>query len=194
MLINVENFKRAIDNQDTLGAILLLESLELNRRYKNLHGNTPLTYASFLGNIGVVVACISKGVNVDELSVNDWTALHAAADHGHTEIIQALVGAGANVNIRSDDDYLPLHCAAISGYDQATRLLLESGSEKDAVDRAEGWTPLHHAVENHHLSVVKTLLAYGANTKIQDNEGDTALRVAIMRVAPNDIVNVLMNA
>ena len=54
------------------------------------------------------------------------------------------------------------------------RLLL-AGADPDIQETSEGNTPLHVASQLGQLNIVNGLLAYNANTDIQDKDGDTAL-------------------
>ncbi len=90
-------------------------------------------------------------------------------------------------------DY-PINIAATRGKPDELVALLEAGA--DINQRGEhGYTPLHNAVEQGHISIVKYLLKRGAIREIINNDGQTPEQLArilgenrissVLRVASN---------
>ncbi len=86
----------------------------------------------------------------------------------------------------------PLHDAALGGSVDVINELLDHGANIDAQDRESGATPLMLAVSMDRLPAARVLLTRGANPKITDHEGNTALDRA-RKVDDPDLVKLLRN-
>lgn len=72
----------------------------------------------------------------------------------------------------------PLHWASFAGAQKIVEyLVVQEGIQIDPVD-IEGLTPLHLATIYGNSKIVKKLLISGANRKIKNNKGETALDIA----------------
>jgi ankyrin repeat protein len=101
------------------------------------------------------------------------TALLFAARVGDVESSRLLLTAGADVNDELADGTSALILAAHSGQGPAAELLLEKGADPNNADI--GYTALHAAVLRSEVSLVRALLAHGANPNIRMTKG-TPLR------------------
>src|SRR5262245_816197 len=93
------------------------------------------------------------------------------------------------------DDWYPaekLHRAAEDGDLERARELIRERAALNAFD-AIGYTPLHHAVKNRHVSMIKLLLDAGAdiNAREEQTNSDTAISVAAADSSP-EIVKLLL--
>jgi ankyrin repeat protein len=72
-----------------------------------------------------------------------------------------------------------LHRAAADGDMERARELVSEGARLDVFDGI-GYTPLHHAVKNQHISMIRLLLEAGAaiNAREEETNSDTAISVA----------------
>ena len=106
---------------------------------------------------------------IDAGVMDTETALHCACVNNHIDAVELLIKRGANINAKqSTRGSYPLHdsqccCSA--------RIILENGGDADCVDN-HGQTTLHTTQE---LSVVKTLLEFGADINKQATNGNTPL-------------------
>ena len=119
------------------------------------------------------------------------TALHIAAFHGRADVARLLIRAGANVNHRDRLGHGPLTCAISRNHKNVAILLLENGADPRLQPEAlgvaawdghlqfveklieNGWdvhskshqgrTPLQHARNRKHKSVICALIDAGAN-------------------------------
>ena len=73
----------------------------------------------------------------------------------------------------------PLHCASTVDHSAIVKYLLKTKRYDVNQKNEEGYTPLHMAAMKGVSSVVRSLLRQGADVLIQDNEGNTALHLAI---------------
>lgn len=119
------------------------------------------------------------------------TALHIAAFHGRADAAKLLIRAGANVNHRDRHGHGPLTCALLRNHKDVATLFLEKGADPRHQPEAlgvaaseghlriveklirNGWdvhskshqgrTPLQHARNRRHKSVISALVAAGAS-------------------------------
>ena len=110
------------------------------------------------------------------------TCLHIAALKDHLDICRLLIDNGAQLEAKESDGWTPLHYAANYGLVEVVRLLCDCGADVEARTTG-GWhlglRPLHCAVLNDHISVVKELIEErNAEINARDDDERTALRVA----------------
>jgi ankyrin repeat protein len=101
------------------------------------------------------------------------TPLLFAARVGDVESAKLLIAAGADVNDELADRTSALILAAHSGQGPVAELLLDQGADPNNADI--GYTALHAAVLRSDVSLVKALLAHGANPDTRMTKG-TPLR------------------
>jgi ankyrin repeat protein len=78
-------------------------------------------------------------------------------------------------SLKGDDNKTLLILMAGIGDVVRTKLLIDAKADLNAQTEHGGWTALMEASDKGHLEVVKALLKAGANVKIEDYEGRTAL-------------------
>ena len=70
-------------------------------------------------------------------------------------------------------------CAAIKGLPDVVRLIHKIAGPESVNQAADGgWTPLHHAAYNGHVTVIKTLLELRGDPSLVNNAGVTPLAIA----------------
>ena len=139
-----------------------------------LHGASPLHWASHRNAVQVCERLIALGADVND-SASDWwlTPLAWAADAGSVEAVELLLNHGAEVNQDAVVGTTALHAVAMGGSSRGTRdpeayrrtaeLLIAHGA--DVNRRATGncgQTPLDDAVANKNDAVAAVLCAHGA--------------------------------
>lgn len=100
---------------------------------------------------------------------------------GKEDIVSDLLSKGANPNARSPKnwkiEWTPLHYVALNGNQKIARELMKYKPDLDA-QAQDGDTPLNIAILNNNQEIIHLLLAAGANPKIQNNKGKTAIDLA----------------
>ena len=92
-------------------------------------GTPPLCYAACKGNIEVLKRLLqAPGVQVDQLSQAQATALFYAAEQGHKQVVELLLENGADPDIADKNQVGPLHIACLHGQTEIVELLLNAGA------------------------------------------------------------------
>lgn len=141
-----------------------------------LYEGTPLMHAAEHGHETIVRRLLEAGACVNRARTDGWTALMLAADKGDTAIVQALLDKGAVVDHATIRGETALIAAAAKGHTATVQALLDRGARVDKAING-GWTALMYATG--HIATVRLLLKTGANCRLKDTLGDTALDLAI---------------
>lgn len=170
-------------------------------------GLTALIFAARQGSLETVQTLIAAGSEVRTAAVDGSSPLLVAVQNGHYEIARFLLDHGANPNQANNKNWTPLYLA-VSNRDALTTavpapsndgaldfisLLLDRGADpnqriksRTEVHQAntslwlkeEGATPLLRAALCGDLTVVRLLLAHGADPLITTDDKTTPLMVA----------------
>ena len=107
------------------------------------------------------------------------TLLHDAALKGHVPRVELLLRKGADVNALNGSGGTPLHDAALGGHVEVAALLLARGASINAQEVESGNTALANAASWGRLNLVNLLLDKGADAKLKNRAGKTALMLAL---------------
>jgi len=78
--------------------------------------DSPLVWASEMGNIKAVEKLLAAGANPNQRETDNWTALHWAAANGHHAVAHALMQAGADREWKDANGSSPVHWAKRMGH------------------------------------------------------------------------------
>ncbi|KAK3996578.1 hypothetical protein QBC44DRAFT_231340 [Cladorrhinum sp. PSN332] len=135
-------------------------------------------------NLLEIVDTLEGKINMEVHDKEGLTALHIAVKHGHQPIAELLVDKGANLNSKTSYGVsTSLHAAANASRKNHVKLLLEAGGRSVMNKQdSDGNTPLHYATRRYTRytkDIVGLLLEYGADRNITNQDGKTALDLAI---------------
>ncbi|XP_051035176.1 ankyrin repeat and SOCS box protein 11 isoform X3 [Phodopus roborovskii] len=157
---------------------------------------SPLHEAAAQGRLLALKTLIAQGINVNLVTINRVSSLHEACLGGHVACAKALLENGAHVNGLTVHGTTPLFNACCSGSAACVNVLLEFGAKAqlevylaspihEAVKRGASvdhgrWldTPLHAAARQSSVEVINLLTEYGANLKLRNSQGKSALDLA----------------
>ncbi|MDR2149731.1 MAG: ankyrin repeat domain-containing protein [Spirochaetaceae bacterium] len=141
-------------------------------------GRTPLHIVVEQGNTTMAAFFISIGAVVDAEDKQGRTPLTIAAARRDTNTAQVLAHAGANIHQVMADDSSPA-LLALNGQDGLLKALLNPFSIQQK--NPKGQTILHLAALVGNALAIDPILAAGVDKAEHDNEGKTALDIALNR-------------
>jgi ankyrin repeat protein len=150
------------------------EAAQTNYRRCNTNA-TGLNAKLFLAsNTAEMQSLLNAGADINFCDFERGTLLEEYSYFRNVPVVEFLLDKGASVN---DDDHgsTPLMAAGDAATAQA---LLAGGAHVNAKVRYTGMTPLMSQAKDGHTDVVKLLLEKGADPRIKDSEGRTALDYA----------------
>jgi cytohesin len=106
------------------------------------------------------------------------TALHVAVVRRNKEMVQLLIQNGADVNAKGYHGRTAMDIAKMVKNNEMVDLLKKHRRNAPTEDDDYGLIPLHHAVVQGDIELVKSLLKEGVSVNSRDNAGRTALHYA----------------
>lgn len=169
-----EDFFSAV-KQDDAAAITALLNRGFDPNTLDPHGLSGLYIAISEPSPKVALALINwPKTNVEIRTDHDESPLMMAALKGQAELARRLVERGADVN---KTGWTPLHYAATGGHVEIIQLLLDNYAYIDA-ESPNGSTPLMMAAHYGTPAAVKVLLDAGADPRLRNQLGLTAIDFA----------------
>jgi ankyrin repeat protein len=170
-------------------------------------GLTPLLFAARQGSLETVRVLVAAGADVNKTAVDGSSPILVAVQNGNYDVARFLLDRGADLNRANDKDWTPLYLAVANrnalttaipapgsdGVVDFIKLLLDRGADpnkrikvRNEVHQANtslwlqeaGATPLLRAALCGDLTVVRLLMAHGANPLIPTFDKTTPLMVA----------------
>uniref|UniRef100_A0A8C6A311 RING-type E3 ubiquitin transferase n=1 Tax=Marmota marmota marmota TaxID=9994 RepID=A0A8C6A311_MARMA len=149
------------------------------------HANTPLHSAISAGagaNGIVEVLTEVPGINVAAADSQGFTLLHHASLKGHALAVRRILARARQlVDAKKEDGFTALHLAALNNHREVAQILIQEGRCDVNVRNRKLQSPLHLAVQQAHVGLVPLLVDAGCSVDTEDEEGDTALHVALQR-------------
>jgi ankyrin repeat protein len=143
---------------------------------------TPLTQAAARNDVAAIRRLLADGHLADE-GGDSWTALIWAARSGSIEAITLLLDSGADLNrpgpTGDNWDATPLQHAILQRQTAAARLLLDRGADPNRSAGPKMLSPLLLAAGDTDPTILRLLLAHGADPTVEDDDGVTPLSRAV---------------
>ena len=163
---------------------LLSEGADVNAEdmhsLQPLHHSAMLAYANNPQNARQIAEeLIKRGAKVNANGAGqNFTPLHAAAEHNSCGVADILIQHGAEVDAKNASGQTPLFFTAEGDHCDMVKLLISHGADLNT-ESANRFTPLHEAASQNALRTAELLLKHGADVNAQDNEaGVTPLHCA----------------
>jgi len=153
--------------------------------------NEKMIKAVLHGDLKVVKYLLNKGVNPNLKDKYGQTILMVASDEKHLEVVKALLEK-ADPNIQNEDGWTALMLASEWGNLEIVRELLKKkyGVKLDITNK-KGQTALMLLSADGYYEVVKYFLERGADPNIQDENGMSAIKLAISKKHPKVLIELL---
>ena len=117
----------AAQRNDCIAALRILrqDPGQLNARDAE-HGNTPLHWAAYRGNLQMVRLLVEQGADLNATTVEGYTPLRDAIYKNHNQVFDYLLEHGANPKLRDRRGATLLHWAAAAGEITNLRLPIDA--------------------------------------------------------------------
>ncbi|XP_012920592.1 E3 ubiquitin-protein ligase MIB2 isoform X2 [Heterocephalus glaber] len=149
------------------------------------HADTPLHSAisAGAGASGIVkVLTEVPGINITATNSQGFTLLHHASLKGHALAVRKILARARQlVDAKKEDGFTALHLAALNNHQEVAQILIQEGRCDVNARNRKLQSPLHLAVQQGHVGLVPLLVDSGCSVNTEDEEGDTALHVALQR-------------
>ncbi|CAM9946622.1 unnamed protein product [Lampetra fluviatilis] len=173
---------------------LLAHRADVNAQ--DVDGDTPLHEAISRDHRDVVEQL--SAVPIADFSLRNrrgFNLLHQAALKGSAIATHKILGRARQlVDVKKDDGFAPIHLAALNNHQEVARILVAEGQCDVDVRTNRAQTPLLLAVLQGHVELVQLLVAERCDVNARDEDGDTALHLALGRthvaVVPAGVVGV----
>lgn len=150
----------------------LLQSTSVNIISKN--ESTLLHFATYCGQDKIFDSLIQKGIDINTVNKFGDTPLMYAVQRNNTKMVISLLKKGAKVNLINNDGITAIYNAIQSNNNEITGLLLSFKANVNI-----GTSPLHKAVLNEDLNIIKKLINKETNIDPINQYGNTPLAIAI---------------
>lgn len=153
---------------------------------------TFLHIAAKNGNLRIVEALISKGVDINAMDDTNITSLFIAAALGYDAIVQVLISNGAKINLQSTEGTTPLQIAASFGYTNVVKILLDNKANVTIRDN-KNRIAVELAIARGHLKVVQTMIEHEQfHIHAKSSDDFTLLHIAAQN-GDLEIIKILVN-
>uniref|UniRef100_A0A1Y1MJD6 Uncharacterized protein n=1 Tax=Photinus pyralis TaxID=7054 RepID=A0A1Y1MJD6_PHOPY len=178
--------------QSQIGIVDYLLSSDIDVKTPNDSGLTCLHLAAELGDARIVRQLLSKGCEIDAVSVAGDSPLLLAVTSNRFHIAQLLLDHNASTDLPSSDDHGScLHAACTYGSNELVSQILQRGGDVNQLSKS-GSTPLLQALTNNHRQVAITLIQHGADANLTTEWGWSSLTSAA-ESQYLDVINLLLD-
>ncbi|XP_054714555.1 ankyrin-1-like [Uloborus diversus] len=145
-------------------------------------------------NCSEIWELLSEDETSDPSEVDSYgrTELHRAAADGDTEMVSRLLERGWDPRARDHRGMTPFHRALFLGKVDAAEILADANGITDSRGEITN-DPLYYAAGEGYVGIVRKLLKWGADTRLQDFLGQTPLHNALF-MKREDVAEILADA
>jgi len=154
----------------------------------NNKNSTLLHIAAFCQQEAVLDYLIKKGATIDVVNTDGDTPLLFAAQRGSIPMLKRLIDKGGDINRVNNDRNTAIYYAVRTNKEELFSFLIASGADVNL-----GLSPLHTAVLNENLGMVKGLVNKETNVDVLNERGNTPLAIAL-RQGSSDIATFLIDS
>ncbi|KAJ8257614.1 hypothetical protein GJAV_G00187700 [Gymnothorax javanicus] len=147
------------------------------------YGDTPLhdAIAKDFRNI-IETLTIVPGIDFTKQNNRGFNLLHHAALKGSKLAMERILARARQlVDVKKEDGFSALHLAALNNHREVAEILIKEGRCDVNIRNNRNQTALQLAVTQGHAEMVQLLVSEGADVNMEDEDGDTAMHVALSR-------------
>ncbi|XP_068186458.1 E3 ubiquitin-protein ligase MIB2 isoform X1 [Antennarius striatus] len=161
--------------------VLTEHSADVN--LQDSYGDTPLHDAiakDFRSIIEILV--LVPNIDFTQLNHRGFNLLHHAALKGNKLATEKILARARQlVDVKKEDGFSALHLASLNNHSDVAEILIKEGRCDINIRNNRNQTPLQLAVTQGHTELMQLLVAEGADVNMEDEDGDTAMHVALLR-------------
>ncbi|XP_043219139.1 E3 ubiquitin-protein ligase MIB2-like [Amphibalanus amphitrite] len=177
-------------NKQHVGCVRVLVKASCNPNLQDMYGDTALHDAIGKDNLEIIE--LLGNVPALDFKIKNkrgFNVLHHAALKGNNFAVEKLLGRSRQAaDMKKEDGFTALHLACLNGHSAVVETLAVLGQcDLDAVNNRRQ-TPLLLAVSQLHLGIVEYLVSRGASVLLADEDGDTPLHLACLKLAASSEV------
>uniref|UniRef100_A0A3Q4I4A5 E3 ubiquitin-protein ligase MIB2 n=1 Tax=Neolamprologus brichardi TaxID=32507 RepID=A0A3Q4I4A5_NEOBR len=161
--------------------VLTEHSADVN--LQDSYGDTPL-HDAIAKDFRNIIEILSMVPNIDFTQQNHrgFNLLHHAALKGNKLATEKILARARQlVDVKKEDGFSALHLAALNNHKDVAEILIKEGRCDINIRNNRNQTPLQLAVTQGHTELVQLLVDEGADVNMEDEDGDTAMHVALLR-------------
>ncbi|XP_041702364.2 E3 ubiquitin-protein ligase MIB2 isoform X3 [Coregonus clupeaformis] len=161
--------------------VLSEHSADIN--LQDSYGDTPLhdVIAKDFRNI-IEILVVVPNIDFTQQNNRGFNLLHHAALKGNKLATEKILARARQlVDVKKEDGFTALHLAALNNHRDVAEILVKEGRCDVNIRNNRNQTPLQLAVTQGHGDLVQLLVAEGADVNVEDEDGDTAMHVALSR-------------
>ena len=162
-----------------------------NLKTKDFNGNNALNIAIFNENIPIIELLLENKIVVNSKNNQGQTSFMLALARGNREIIEIFKNIGVNTDSRDLEFNNLLHFAVMGNNLEIVKQIIDKKNVN--LSNIDGVTPLLNAckIKNIDISIIETLIEYGADIKHRDKNGRFPLLEAAS-IGNIDVVKILL--
>lgn len=171
---------------ESLEEVAELMDLNADMSIRNKDGDSPLTSAIMIKNIDMLNILLKGEILTKPVSIRDETMLQLMVDEGELEVVKKLVEMGGDLTIPHPSGETSLSITLRDkDVDMGVFIVKHTKQGIDSVDENKN-TLLHLAAEILDTDNIKLLLEMGANFRLENTSGDTAITIATRKAIEKD--------
>ncbi|XP_059188569.1 E3 ubiquitin-protein ligase MIB2 isoform X1 [Centropristis striata] len=161
--------------------VLTEHSADVN--LQDSYGDTPLhdAIAKDFRNI-IEILVLVPNIDFTQQNHRGFNLLHHAALKGNKLATEKILARARQlVDVKKEDGFSALHLASLNNHRDVAEILVKEGRCDINIRNNRNQTPLQLAVTQGHTDLVQLLVSEGADVNMEDEDGDTAMHVALLR-------------
>ncbi|XP_035512327.1 E3 ubiquitin-protein ligase MIB2 isoform X3 [Morone saxatilis] len=161
--------------------VLTEHSADVN--LQDSYGDTPLhdAIAKDFRNI-IEILVLVPNIDFTQQNHRGFNLLHYAALKGNKLATEKILARARQlVDVKKEDGFSALHLAALNNHRDVAEILIKEGRCDINTRNNRNQTPLQLTVTQGHTDLVQMLVAEGADVNMEDEDGNTAMHVALLR-------------